>query len=200
MTGEPFQITRTRSKNYVGVCMVEGCDVHDGGPFTTARIHNRVRAALMLRDHCRTEHDIHTGNLFLETPKEERMAMKQPTGTPIDPNEKLGDYVDHLIVIRGEDRGAPFNKDTVHGARRCIEATVDVFYQGNWKTLGVVPIFYTNVIKEVVAAGDDDLGGMLRQGIGTGKDRTWHLDPVSANDKGSTAALKAWDPKKTEAF
>lgn len=195
--GEPFQITRTRSKNYVGVCMVKGCEDpgNNGGPFTTARIHNRVRCALFLRDHCRTAHDIHTGDLFLDT-REKDHTVKQPKDEKDLPDpERLADYKNHLVVFTD---GKPGTVKSVHGMSE-VDVLAYVYLPATkaWKNLGETPIFWKSVAFQINEAMPDSIGGVLVQGT-TRNDREWNLLPASkAADK---KLLDAFDKEKAEPF
>ena len=68
---EPFFITRTNTKRYIGRCGL--CD------FTTNVISLRSNCAMRLRTHCVTEHGVHPTSLnqYLEPQRKER-RMKTP--------------------------------------------------------------------------------------------------------------------------
>jgi hypothetical protein len=169
---EPFSITRTNSKNYVGVCNICG--------FTTDRIHNRVRCALILRDHCRIEHDTYTEDLFCTPTGDKTMKAPKPEKDLPAP-ERLSDYVDHLVVF--SDATFPSTRTSPNGDAQCdCLAYVYLDDKKQWKALGETPIWWKGVAFQVREAGcesGEELGGVLVQGTGRNP-REWNVGAANA--------------------
>lgn len=182
---EPFIVTRTNGKRYVGFCGYDLCS------WSTDAVQLRLTAQENLRAHVRITHGASIDTLFQRS-----QAMKQPSADLPDLGEKLSEYADHLVVFSDAHPG---ERDTSFGKRPTMETLCYVFLDGVWKNLGETPVFFRTVNKQITEAGDEPIGGVLIQGTDR-NDREWYLAPVPRTDKVLTAALKGWDKDKAEAF
>jgi hypothetical protein len=178
-----LDITRTRTKRYVGVCGLGECD------FTTRVESLRVNAGIALRDHARIVHGLEPATIF------DRRTMRTPD-KELPPQERLADYADHYVVFSDPK---PDNIDTKFGNQDIIRCLAYVFIDGHWKSLGDTPIFWVTVSKQIMEDPDDPLGGKLVKGTDRNANE-WAVVPVPTSDKPGTAALKGWSKEKAEAF
>jgi hypothetical protein len=198
---EAFRITRTNSRNYVGICDIPGCG------FTTNRIRFRVDCGVRMRDHCQKAHGLHPGsfakylnNAAIQQQKEES-AMKSPK-KDLPALERLSEYEGHLCVFAG----ASFGKvKSQYGTSEC-DCLVWVYNKSQWKPLGETPIFWQTVGKQILEeigpdsdTPDESMGGYLRKGGHPTRsgDFFWIED---AQDKPDLDALKAWNKEYSDSF
>jgi hypothetical protein len=186
MATEPFRITRTNTRRYVGHCNL--C------AYATNVESVRVSVGIKLRDHARRQHGL---TYVVETGDYRKdHGMKQPK-KDLPEMEKLGDYDGHLVVFSGAREGVV--EGTKFGDRNVVYALAYVYLNDQWKSLGETPIFWRTVCKQVLDAAPDEIGGTLTQGTDR-NDREWFLAPVPASNKGDTKALAAWDKDHAAAF
>jgi hypothetical protein len=179
-----FQVTRTNTRRYIGICNLDGCD------YRTDVVSLRVRAALLVRDHCRRVHGSYAADLFLKR----ESVVKQPNQKLPEP-EKLADYKDHLVVFADAKPGAV---KSIHGTSE-VDCLAYVYLKGHWKSLGETPIWWKSVGFQILDADGEPIGGILTQGTDR-NDREWCLVTVKSADKENVAALKSWDKEYAESF
>jgi hypothetical protein len=183
-----LDITRTRSKRYVGVCGLGECD------YLTPPIRFRIDCSTRLREHLRKTHGLDSEPLFERT--DSMAKLKQP-GNELpesDAGEMLGDYKDHVIVFSDGHAG---KKQTQFGDRDVVHCYAWALIDGAWKALGEIDVFFATVRKQIVEAAPDPIAGKLVQGVtrpdGKRNDREWALLPIAKADKVATAALAEWE-------
>lgn len=207
-TTEPFALTRTNRRWFVGVCLVPGCTSGpDGGPFSSPAIRFRVDAAIRMRDHCRIEHDIqpHTLKKYLDAAQRQQQreepSMKKP-GKELPPLERLGEYEDHLCVFAAVKVGEVKSQFGTSIA----DCLVWVYTKDRWKSLGETPIFWSAVGNELLNSigpdGEDpgeSMGAYLRKGSNPQRtgDFFWLDAPSTSAD---TKLLGTWDKEFSDSF
>lgn len=162
-------ITETNSHRFIALCDVEDC------AWSTSAIRIRMTAAIQLRDHNRTEHNVKTAKSELP---------EQP-----DAGDRLSEFAGHLIVVGPGWRKA--NRKTQFGDRPAVEADLWVLVDGGWKNLVDAPIYFKSVIAQLDDAGNDEaFGGKLVQGTERNPREWIILPPLKAEQK----LLDEWDP------
>lgn len=192
---EPFIVTRTNTKRYVGHCSL--CD------YTTDVISLRANCALRLRDHARVMHNMTPKSLneYLEPPRTKERRMKAPN-KDLPPQEKLADYIGHLMVFGNVTVGATSSSFGMSVA----DALIWVWVNDAWKNLGPTPVFWPNVGRELLReigpesdTPDETMGAYLRKGNHPSEkgDFYWLAIADSTEDM---KLLKAWSKDHSDSF
>jgi hypothetical protein len=192
---EPFTVTRTNSKRYVGHCSL--CD------FTTKVISIRANCAIKLRDHARVTHNMtpDTLNKYLEPTKRKGRNMKAPK-KDLPALEKFAEYEDHLCVFAKAD----FGKVKGQFGTSEVDCLVWVYNKAAWKSLGETPIFWQTAGKQILAeigpesdTPDETLGAFLRKGGNPERNGDFFWLDI-AQDKADLALLKSWAKEYADDF
>jgi hypothetical protein len=193
MTLEPFQITRTRTRRYVGICGWNGC------PEITLVARTRLRARELLQIHTQQAHGFtYTDNTY--EPTNANTDGKRPVKTPgkeLPPQEKFTDYADHLFVFNGgksDTMDTKFEKDSP-----CVKCLVYVLLDtGTWKNLGETPVFQKTLMHRIMEdGGGGPIGGRLTKGTDRNPNE-WDL--VAATSAKDRKALEEWEKNHDDDF
>lgn len=197
---EPFRVTRTRTKRYVGVCSI--CD------FQTLVVSVRANCAVQMRDHARVIHGMTSTylNQYLEPPKRKAkpVAIKEAsTNLPELPEgpERLANYADKLIVFNDARTGkdsSDFGKN-----QDVVFADVWVFMPDDertdktkgWLHVGDLTVWFKTVQKQIMEAAPDELAGVLHKGTDR-IESEWIITPIGRGVRfdAQRQALKDWAP------
>jgi hypothetical protein len=186
---EPFQITRTRTRRYVGVCGWNGC------PEITNVCGSRLRARELLQIHTQRAHGFtYTDNRY--DPTNIGGPVKTP-GKELPPQEKLTDYVDQLVVFAGgtdDTMDTKFGKDQAYV--KCLAYVL--LDSGVWKNLGETPVFQKALMHRIMVDGDGGpIGGRLTKGTDRNPNE-WDL--VAATSAKDRKALDEWEKNHDDDF
>jgi hypothetical protein len=191
---EPFRITRTNSKRYVGYC--------DLCPYVTNVISLRVNCAIRLRDHARTVHkSSYDETNDYEPSSRKGRTMKNPK-KDLPALEKFSEYEDHLAVFAAAKVGEVKSQ---YGTSEC-DCLIWVYSKGAWKALGETPIFWQTVGKQVLEeigpdseTPDESLGAFLRKGGHPQRNGDFFWLEM-AQDKADLTLLKEWNKEYADSF